>query len=80
MTRKISGSRRHARKPRPVPPSIRDPGLTTALDSEDAAGTYAPRRSKDDTGESDEGVFAQGPLPAAPASRPRAKRRKEATR
>ena len=64
---------RGRRKPkagrRPVAPPIRDPGHVRALDSEDQSGTYAPARSPYDTGESDEGVFAQGPLPARHARR-----------
>jgi hypothetical protein len=46
------------------------------VDSEDQAGTYAPLRSRGDTGESDEGVFAQGPLPP----KRKIKHRKEALR
>lgn len=65
------------RRRRPVPPPIRDPGPIRALDSEDQAGTYAPASSECDTGESDEGVFAQGPLPPRIS---RAKRRKEPLR
>lgn len=48
---------------RPVAPPRLDSGRIRPLDSEDQAGTYAPPRSPDDTGESDEGVFAQGPPP-----------------
>lgn len=62
---------------RPAAPPVRDPGTVRELDSEDQSGTYARPDSGDDTGESDEGVFAQGPLP--PKSE-RPKRRKEATR
>lgn len=72
MTRKPKAKHRR----RPVPPPIRDPGCVRALDSEDQAGTYARARSAEDTGESDEGVFAQGPLPP----RRRARTRKEALR
>lgn len=54
---------------RPVAPPIRDPGRIRPSDSEDQAGTYAPG-TPHDTGESDEGIFAQGPLP------PRKKRSK----
>ncbi len=60
------------RRRRPVAPPIRDPGRIRPLDSEDQAGTYAPPRSPHDTGESDEGLFAQGPLP------PRKKRSQQA--
>lgn len=62
---------------RPAAPPVRGPGTVRELDSEDQSGTYALRDSGDDTGESDEGVFAQGPLPSK-SERP--KRRKEATR
>lgn len=77
MTRKHSRRGKIARKPRPVEPPIKDPGTVRALDSEDQAGTYAPIHSWGDTGENDEGVFAQGPLPDSPARTSRAKRRKE---
>lgn len=50
------------RRRRPLAPPIRDPGRVRPLDSEDQAGTYAPPASPHDTGESDEGIFAQGPL------------------
>lgn len=60
------------RRRRPVAPPIRDPGRVRPLDSEDQAGTYAPPSSPHDTGESDEGMFAQGPL------RPRSTRSKHA--
>lgn len=56
------------RRRRPVEPPIRDPGRILPVDSEDEAGTYAPG-SPHDTGESDEGVLAQGPLP--PSGRPK---------
>ncbi|MDD5301627.1 MAG: hypothetical protein PHS14_00845 [Elusimicrobia bacterium] len=69
-----------ARKPRPVAPSIRDPGPIRSLDSEDQAGTYALIHTENDTGENDEGVFAQGPLDESPSRSSRAKRRKEALR
>ncbi|MBI2386213.1 MAG: hypothetical protein HYV14_09395 [Elusimicrobia bacterium] len=66
--------RKHAR---PSAPSIRDPGTIRPLDSEDQAGTYARPDSGNDTGESDEGVFAQGPLPS---KKRKTKHRKEALR
>ena len=50
------------------------------MDSEDAAGTYAPPRSRYDTGESDDGVFAQGPLLGSTLDIPRIRRRKEVLR
>lgn len=62
---------------RPLAPPIRDPGPVREADSEDQTGTYASPSSERDTGESDEGVFAQGPLPPRTS---RAKRRKEALR
>lgn len=62
---------------RPVPPPIRDPGPIRAVDSEDQAGTYARPCSARDTGESDDGIFAQGPLPPRES---RKRRRKEAHR
>lgn len=65
MTRPHSRRRAKARKPRPAAPPIADPGPIRAMDSEDQAGTYAPIDSDDDTGETDEGVLAQGPLAAA---------------
>lgn len=61
---------------RPVAPPVRGPGTVRELDSEDQSGTYARPDSGDDTGESDEGVFAQGPLPP----KKKAKHRKEALR
>lgn len=75
MTRKHSRRGKTGRKPRPVAPPIRDPGTVRALDSEDQAGTYAPLHSAADTGENDEGVFAQGPLPDRPSRTSRAKQR-----
>lgn len=80
MTHKHSRRSRRARKPRPVAPPIRDPGPIRPLDSEDQAGTYAPMHSPYDTGESDEGVFAQGPLTDSPSRTSRVKRRKEGLR
>lgn len=77
MTRMRGRIKAKARRRRPVAPPIRDPGPVRALDSEDQAGTYAPLSSDEDTGETDEGVFAQGPLPPRKS---RAKRRKEALR
>ncbi len=79
MTRKRIRRTPAARKTRPVEPSIKDPGSVGPADSEDEAGTYAPLRSRDDSGESDDGVIAQGP-PAERAAAPRARRRKEAIR
>lgn len=80
MKRKQNRPKASAKKSCPVEPPIRDPGPVTPVDSEDAAGAYAPLRSRDDTGESDEGVFAQGPLPESTPKTPRTKRRKEALR
>lgn len=73
MTRPHSRRKAKARKTRPAKPPIRNPGPVRAMDSEDQLGTYAPADSSDDTGENDEGVFAQGPLEPS-------KRRKEAIR
>ena len=42
------------RAPSPVVPDRR---RVTPADSEDEAGTYAPRKSETDTGESDDGVL-----------------------
>lgn len=75
--RRARGRTKSKSRRRPVPPPIRDPGSVRALDSEDQTGAYAPPGSDGDTGESDEGVFAQGPLPPRTA---RAKRRKEPLR
>lgn len=72
-------TRKHKRSGKGAPP-IRDPGTVRPLDSEDQAGTYAPIHSAADTGENDEGLFAQGPLPDPPSRTSRAKRRKEAHR
>jgi len=65
--------------PRPARPPISDPGPVRPTDSEDQAGTYAPLHSAGDTGENDEGVFAQGPQPPRRRQAP-FKRRKEALR
>lgn len=62
--------RRKAKRTRPAKPPIRDPGAIRAMDSEDQSGTYAPANSSDDTGESDEGVFAQGPPSSRTPPRP----------
>lgn len=62
---------------RPAAPPTRGPGIVREADSEDQSGTYARPDSGDDTGESDEGVFAQGPLPP---KKEKPKHRKEALR
>lgn len=80
MTHKRRRHGRSARKPRPAVPPIRDPGPIRSLDSEDQSGTYAPIHSENDTGENDEGVFAQGPQNDSPSKKLRVKRRKEALR
>lgn len=64
---------------RPAKPPISDPGPIRPMDSEDQAGTYAPLHSAGDTGETDEGVFAQGPQPPRRRTAP-VRRRKEVHR
>lgn len=76
MTRHRTRSK--ARRMRPAAPPISDPGPIRPADSEDQAGTYAPIHSAADTGETDEGVFAQGPQ--APRRQAPVKRRKEVHR
>lgn len=63
MRRTHGRTKAKARRRRPAAPPVRDPGTVRALDSEDQAGTYAASSSDGDTGESDEGLFAEGPLP-----------------
>jgi hypothetical protein len=77
MTRNRGRTKAKAPRRRPVAPPIRDPGPVRALDSEDQTGTYARPCSECDTGESDDGIFAQGPLPPKAAL---IKRRKEPLR
>lgn len=80
MTRKRSRPRGGARKRPSAAAVLTDSRRVTPLDSEDEAGTYAPPGSEADTGESDDGVLAQGPPPSLPSRMSRAKRRKEALR
>ncbi len=55
MRRSTSARKKGAKKaPSPV---ILDRRRVSPADSEDEAGTYAPRKSEDDTGESDDGVL-----------------------
>jgi hypothetical protein len=73
MTRKPSRRKPGAPKKRSPVPAYRRP--VAAIDSEDEAGTYAPRNSPDDTGESDDGFLARSPAIAG-VSHP--KKKKEA--
>lgn len=75
MTRQHSRRRAKSKKQRPAVPPIGDSKYVRPLDSEDQAGTYAPRNSADDTGESDDGVLIQGPPTLSPS---KAAPRKEA--
>jgi hypothetical protein len=71
MARKPSRRKPGARKPRSAVPAYRRP--VAAIDSEDEAGTYAPRNSPDDTGESDDGFLARSPLRAGASRSPKKK-------